>query len=158
MFNGCRGLTSLDVSNFNTSNVINMSYMFAGCSNSTTIYAGCDWSTTNVTNSDNMFNTCTSLVGSMGTVYDAEHVDATYAHIDGGPSDPGYFTAGPPYTHGDTDDDGKVSIADVTAIIDYILSGNSAGINLTAADVDDSGTVNIADVTALIDYLLAGSW
>ena len=51
-----------------------------------------------------------------------------------------------------------MSIADVTAIIDYILSGNSAGINLTAADVDDSGTVNIADVTALIDYLLAGSW
>ena len=59
---------------------------------------------------------------------------------------------------GDVDDSGTVNIADVTALIDYLLSGNATGVNLTAADVDDSGTVNIADVTGLIDYLLTGHW
>ena len=59
---------------------------------------------------------------------------------------------------GDVDGDGNVGIADVTALIDYILTGNTTGFNLAAADVDDSGIVNIADVTALIDYILTGSW
>jgi hypothetical protein len=39
-----------------------------------------------------MFTGCTNLVGGNGTVYDANHVDHTYAHIDGGTSNPGYFT------------------------------------------------------------------
>jgi hypothetical protein len=56
------------------------------------------------------------------------------------------------------DDSGTVNIADVTALIDYLLTGNATDINLAAGDVDDSGTVNIADVTALIDYLLTGNW
>ena len=55
---------------------------------------------------------------------------------------------------GDVDDSGTVNIADVTALIDYLLSGSV--INEQNADVDDSGTINIADVTALIDYLLSG--
>jgi hypothetical protein len=59
---------------------------------------------------------------------------------------------------GDVDGDGTINIADVTTLIDYLLSGNATGINLTAADVDNSGTVNIADVTGLIDYLLTGHW
>ena len=33
MFDTCSGLTTLDVSNFNTSNVTEMEAMFAGCSN-----------------------------------------------------------------------------------------------------------------------------
>ena len=40
-----------------------------------------------------MFYGCTSLVGGAGTTYSANHVGATYAHIDGGTSNPGYFTA-----------------------------------------------------------------
>ena len=39
-----------------------------------------------------MFTDCESLVGGAGTVYDAVHSDYTYAHIDGGTSNPGYFT------------------------------------------------------------------
>ena len=42
-----------------------------------------------------MFYNCTSLVGGQGTTYDANHIDKTYAHIDGGPSNPGYFTEKP---------------------------------------------------------------
>ena len=298
MFWGCNNLTSLDLSGFNTSQVTSMSGMFYNCSKLQTIYAGDEWSTAAVTSSSNMFKNCTSLVGGKGTAFDANHIDKEYAHIDGGPSNPGYFTAlsfddvlnveggnihfetggdypwvlavdddgtvcarssnagvanststltatvtvtvpgtelittfkargegtDPVYdactfavdgnaafsfgsdlgnywaihtkplevgTHtltwtyskdssvnpegdffairqvyldipasmrGDVDGDGTVNIADVTTLIDYLLSGNATGVNLTAADVDDSGTVNIADVTALIDYLLSGTW
>ena len=59
---------------------------------------------------------------------------------------------------GDVNNSGDVSIADVTALIDYLLNGDATGLNLAAADCNDSGDVSIADVTALIDYLLNGNW
>lgn len=63
----------------------------------------------------------------------------------------------PQFKVGDVNNDGVVNIADVTSLIDYLLGGNTAGINTAAADVDDNQTVNIADVTALIDKLLSGN-
>ena len=59
---------------------------------------------------------------------------------------------------GDVDGDGNVNISDVTALIDYLLSGNVSGINVNAADCNQDGCINISDVTALIDFLLSGSW
>ena len=56
---------------------------------------------------------------------------------------------------GDVNSDGEVNIADVTALIDYLLSGNDADIDMNAADVNIDQDVNIADVTALIDLLLS---
>ncbi|UKI57957.1 MAG: hypothetical protein L6V81_00295 [Clostridium sp.] len=38
------------------------------------------------------FYNCTNLVGGAGTKYNSSHVDKAYAHIDGGTSNPGYFT------------------------------------------------------------------
>ena len=64
----------------------------------------------------------------------------------------------PPTMRGDVDGDGEVAIADVSALIDYLLTGNASAINLDAADVDTDGEVSIADVSALIDYLLTGAW
>ena len=93
MFWGCNNLTSLDLSGFNTSQVTSMSGMFYNCSKLQTIYAGDEWSTAAVTSSSNMFKNCTSLVGGQGTTFDANHIDKEYAHIDGGPANPGYFTA-----------------------------------------------------------------
>ena len=70
-----------------------------------------------------------------------------------------YFTDGtkfvipttpPPFTVGDVNGDGAVNIADVTALIDYLL-GSGGSINVDAADVNGDEAVNIADVTALID-------
>lgn len=58
---------------------------------------------------------------------------------------------------GDVNDDGVVSIADVTVLIDYLLSGSSVSINTRAADVNEDGSISIADVTSLIDMLLSGS-
>ncbi len=53
---------------------------------------------------------------------------------------------------GDVNGDGEVSISDVNAVIDAILSGE----NNPAADVNNDGEVNIADINATIDAILNG--
>ena len=55
---------------------------------------------------------------------------------------------------GDVNGDGMVNIADVTSLIDILISGAIAPIS---ADVNGNGVVNIADVTELIDMLLNGN-
>ena len=94
MFFYCSGLSTLDLSSFNTSKVQNMSNMFYLCSGLTTIYVSDLWSTAVVTNSSDMFISCTSLVGGQGTTYDSSHTNVEYARIDHGPNSqtPGYFT------------------------------------------------------------------
>ena len=52
---------------------------------------------------------------------------------------------------GDVNGDGEVNIADVNALIDMILSGNT----LPGGDVNGDSEVNIADVNAVIDYILS---
>ncbi len=95
MFSECQSLTSLDLSSFNTESVMDMNSMFESCLSLKTIIVGDGWSTYNVTESERMFIWCFSLVGGRGTVYDENHIDSSYAHIDGGPSDPGYLTLVP---------------------------------------------------------------
>ena len=51
---------------------------------------------------------------------------------------------------GDVNGDGEVNIADVNAIIDMILTGNTQ----PNGDVNGDGEVNIADVNAVIDIIL----
>ena len=84
--------TTLDVSNFDTSKVTNMSYMFYDFTNLKTIYVSNKFNTDKVTDSTNMFSGCTNLVGGAGTKYNSSYVDKKYARIDGGTSNPGYFT------------------------------------------------------------------
>lgn len=93
MFAFNSSLTSLDVSSFNTAKVTGMKYMFYSCSRLKTIYASSLFTTNMVKSSIDMFGGCTSLVGGAGTKYNASNVDKTYAKIDGGASNPGYFTA-----------------------------------------------------------------
>ena len=97
-------------------------------------------------------------MGGQGTTYNASHVDKTYAHIDGGPSNPGYFTDKNAGQRGDVNGDGSVNISDVTALINYLLSHNATGLNLQNANCNQDSTINISDVTALINYLLSHSW
>ena len=68
-----------------------------------------------------------------------------------------YQTA-PESLRGDVDMDGEIGIADVTALIDYILSNDATGIDLVAADSDQDGSISIADVTARLDYILHQTW
>ena len=84
--------TTLDVSHFDTSNVTNMEVMFAYMTNLKTIYASSKFVTTSVTSSTSMFEKSTNLVGGAGTKYNKSYRDKTYARIDGGRSNPGYFT------------------------------------------------------------------
>ena len=153
MFNYCNALTSLDLSSFNTAKVTDMHLMFYICSNLTTIYVGSGWTTNAVTQSTQMFYNCTKLVGGQGTTYTSSHVDKAYAHIDGGPSNPGYLTDINASQTGDVNGDGSTTIADVTALVDLLLGNGTAP---AAADVNGDGQVTIADVTALVDMLLNG--
>jgi hypothetical protein len=89
----------------------------------------------------------------MGTPYDANHTDKTYARIDGGPDAPGYFTAKSSVRYGDVNNDGIIDISDVIILIDDVLSGATAP---TAADVNNDSHVDVADVTALIEMILNG--
>ena len=67
----------------------------------------------------------------------------------------GEFDEVPEILRGDVNLDEIVNIADVTALIDYLLTGTEAPAEANC-NLDD--IINIADVTALIDYLLTGSW
>ena len=91
-FKNCKKLTELDLSSFTGAKLDNMYFTFTGCSNLKTIYSSEKFSTAKVTRYDNCFTGCTSLVGGAGTTYSSSNVGTKYAHIDGGPSNPGYFT------------------------------------------------------------------
>ena len=92
-FWGCSSLKMIDLSSFNTSSVTDMSGMFKNCSSLTTIYASSSFVTTSITSGSMMFENCSApLKGGAGTTYSSSYIDYTYAHIDGGTSNPGYFT------------------------------------------------------------------
>ena len=59
---------------------------------------------------------------------------------------------------GDVNGDNQVGIADVTALINYLLTDDATGINLDAADCNQDNNINISDVTALINFLLTDNW
>ena len=59
---------------------------------------------------------------------------------------------------GDVNNDGQVSIKDVTVLVNYLLTEDESMINRSVADVNADGDVNIKDVTVLINYLLTEEW
>ena len=83
---------TLDLSSFDTSKVTRMVEMFMNSENLKAIYVSDKFVTNSVKQDTNMFFGCTNLVGGNGTKYNSSHVDKTYARIDGGTSNPGYFT------------------------------------------------------------------
>ena len=93
LFMNCAELTTLDLTTFNTAQVEHMGQVFEGCSKLKTIYVDKDkWTTSAVTFGPNTFDGCTSLIGGAGTAYNAEQINYTYARVDGGTDNPGYFT------------------------------------------------------------------
>lgn len=91
MFSGCENLTELNLGSFDTSNVTEMYEMFYGCKNLGTIFVTEFFSANSECGAD-MFLGCESLAGGAGTEYDESKTDSEYARIDGGTSEPGYFT------------------------------------------------------------------
>ena len=91
-FKNCKNITTLDLSNWDTTSVSgDMQDTFDGCAKLTTIYVSDKFV---ITQRKRMFPGCSSLVGGSGTRF-ADMSDADnskYAKIDGGESNPGYFT------------------------------------------------------------------
>lgn len=56
---------------------------------------------------------------------------------------------------GDVNGDGYVTIADVTSLINYLLSSNPNNFYAVNADVNEDTRINIGDVTSLIVMLLS---
>ena len=67
------------------------------------------------------------------------------------------FQNGHGFVPGDVDHNGEVNISDVTALIDYVLTGNADLVCSICADVDQNGEINISDVTDLIDMVLGAN-
>ena len=122
--------TTLDVSHFDTSNVTNMEIMFAYMTNLKTIYASSKFVTTSVTSSTSMFEKSTNLVGGAGTKYNKSYLDKTYARIDGGTSNPGYFTEKP----------STFSTDSWATIVSSVKAGNTRGYKVGETKTIDLGT------------------
>ena len=153
MFLGCNALQTVDVSSFDVTKVTNMSMMFGSCRELTTICCNTDWRTSPaLTNSYLMFSGCKKIVGDKGTTFiDDNNKDATYAHPDGGTSDPGYFSL---RLKGDADGNGQVNAADIVAISNYMIGNPPAGFSKANADVNLDGIINIADIVAVSNIIM----
>lgn len=91
MFRECSGLTVLDVSSFNISNASYADLMFAYCRQLTTIYASDTFGASGVKRGNRMFIDCPKLVGGNGTTYALSNTGLSYACIDS-VEQKGYFT------------------------------------------------------------------
>ena len=54
----------------------------------------------------------------------------------------------------DINQDSKWDVADVTALVNYLLGNNSDNIDVNACDIDGNGTVDADDIPALINLIL----
>ena len=73
MFYGCKNITNIDLSLFNTQNVTNMIGMFNGCCNLTNVDLS-SFNTQNVTNMASMFNGCDNLINIDITTFNTQNV------------------------------------------------------------------------------------
>jgi len=180
MFSGCSSLTNIEIGNFKTSAVTSMYYMFANCKELTDIdllgfdmgkvtsvggfFYNCeklnriscnkDWSkltTLNPAWSDNVFKNCYMLTGGNGTVYDAAHIDVSYARPDLAPDAPGYFTR--VLQKGDVNADYSIDVADIAAVISFMAG--KKGVTKARADVNGDGDVDVADIATVISIMAA---
>ena len=118
MFTGCN-VTEINLSNMDTSNVIDMCGMFSQCyvskidissfssenlissdsifnmfsasSNLQEIYVNDSFDLSHLEPFQQMFKGCKNLSGSAGTVYKDDQISNLYARIDKGQTTPGYF-------------------------------------------------------------------
>ncbi len=82
----------IDLSSFDTSKVTDMGHLFDFSTNLTVIYASDKFVTNNVTSTVTLFVGCSKLLGGAGTIYDSSKTGLSYAKIDDGTENPGYFT------------------------------------------------------------------
>jgi hypothetical protein len=59
-----------------------------------------------------------------------------------------------PQITGDVNHDGKVDVADVTTLVDYILGNTPQEFNPNNCDVNEDTKIDVSDVTSLVDIIL----
>ena len=82
MFASCSNITSLNVSSFDTSNVTDMSDMFSNCSSLTSLDVS-NFNTSMVSNMSNMFGFCTNLTSLDLSNFNTSNVDSMSYMFDG---------------------------------------------------------------------------
>lgn len=82
MFGNCLKLTSLDLSGFDTSRVIDMSHMFDDCTSLQSLNIS-GWDTSRVTDMSDMFNMCSSLTSLGLSTFDTSRVTNMFGMFDG---------------------------------------------------------------------------
>lgn len=92
LFYSCGNLRTLDLRGWNTGSAASMEDMFRNCEKLERVYASDSFTVSRVTGGDTMFENCKMLRGGKGTAFNSQHTDKSYARIDGGASNPGYFT------------------------------------------------------------------
>ena len=55
---------------------------------------------------------------------------------------------------GDVNHDGKVDVADVTTLVDYILGNTPQGFDASNCNVNEDTKIDVGDVTSLVDIIL----
>ncbi len=89
----CTSLVSVDVGNLNLATNTQSALFFGGCSSLTTIYSAANADLFSVTAlGSDAFARCESLVGGLGTAFDADQISWKYARVDGLGGKAGYFT------------------------------------------------------------------
>ena len=162
MFAGCASLLAVDLSGFDFSQATDASMMFGNCGELRKIYVAKGFpGIPAAATAENMFQGCASLTGGTGTAFDAAHVDAAYARLDGGAVHPGYFALG----RGDVNCNGLLNIVDVQIAYDIANGGHAGRHDLawmcSRADVTGpagtpDGTVEAQDAFAIQRAALLG--
>ena len=139
MFEGCFSLTTLDVSNWDTSNVTTMAQMFSECSSLTSLDVS-NWNTSSVTNMAHMFDTWSNWArdGSSLTSLDVSNWDTSNV------TTMRYMFGYNPLTYLD------VSNWDVSNVTD--MCGMFACIDVTTLDVSKWDTSSVTDM----EYMFGG--
>ncbi len=88
-------------------------------------------------------------------VFGADESGHRYQQPVFGELDPHHFTVHIAFILGDVNEDGSLSIEDVSALINYLMGATITPFNTSAADVDGDGSVKVGDVSALINLILA---
>ena len=74
--------------------------------------------------------------------------------VDGTKTVQAVFELKPAIVPGDANGDGQVTTFDVTKIVNYILTGDSEGVNLEAVDMNGDGNITTFDVTQIVKLIV----
>lgn len=148
-FRGCAKVRELDLSSFDTANVSDVREFFQACTLLEKIYVSDRWSNARMTNSADMFKSCSNLKGGAKTAWSADHTDSTFARIDDPENGkPGYLTLK------------KLVVKPTIEFVDFSdLTHESVSIMVTGSDLQD-GTItvelvlsdSVAASTVLLDF------